>query len=507
METPTPSGCEVSWCRFDIPGAEGGELSDGIKLYLGTPLRIYESDFGESDWVDVSKGTANYAASNLSPGSWDYASWGSTVIATNFVDPVQFKESGDTEFSDMITSTEKPKARFVTVSGQQVILANLENSGGSVTVFPDSFWIGAFDDLSTFEISEATQSDIRRVITTPGEITGLVGFDNYFIVFKRQGIFRYDYVGPPLIYQRTTLSRTEGTAYPRSIVEDGNNVYFMGQGGLRLIANGQQVIPIGDTVVNKMLTDGLNENFAIKHSTSPRIFERESNVVGGRDFSSGLLVWLYNLKSLPSAEFGTLNGGIAFNPKENRFTRIEGLSQVGLPFDEQTDLFKSSYGIGGLFSLRSLRNELNPFVGGLLASRTGYRTDFNNYWLTHLCEFSIGSFDASGTNEATLRTSKILSETITGHSRQTINVQGIRLIGSREQELYLPPETQINVTVGTGFDGKNETVESRTIEDASSFDVVPFTLGGEWVQVEVVIPTTKDIIRELSDIQLFYEMQ
>src|SRR5574343_1998619 len=128
-------------------GATSIRKSGTDYVYVGTTGRLYlEVGASAGTVTNVSQGGGTPYATSSSDWGWSFTQWGDGIIATNYVDHVQYKAdyTSVAAFVDAFTSTTKPKAKFVTVVKNQVFVA-YTNEGG--TAYPNRVRWGAVDNL------------------------------------------------------------------------------------------------------------------------------------------------------------------------------------------------------------------------------------------------------------------------------------------------------------------------------------------------------------------------
>lgn len=292
VTAPSAARAGISWFELEVPSASSTFLSDKVVLYAGSETKLYEVT--AAAFTNVSK-AGNYASGTVHPLGWEGATWGEDVIFTNKVDPVQIRTAGASLFADMITSpSPAPKAQFVGVVRDQVWLANINLAGH----FSDEGWWSAVDDAANFTKSPTTLSDWQRFRQTPGQITGFVGGETATI-FKRNSIIRGTFVGAPQVYAFSVLSSGTGTPYSKSIIVDGDTIYFRAADNFYRLAPGEQPVAIGDKVLCKFLKDAKFslDAMALTTVTDPR--HEEQVIIGGKCGFSRLLYWTYQGKDDP----------------------------------------------------------------------------------------------------------------------------------------------------------------------------------------------------------------
>lgn len=315
---PARAWVGLSFAQFSLTDSQAGEIGDITEIYAGTYESIYEVQ--ESGWENVSK-AGNYAQTE-SPRSWHFWPFGANIIATNKADPVQVRAPSDVTFSDLITSTDKPRAATCAVSNHHLVLGNIDFTGppdGQT----DEWWASAFDDPTDFNVSVATGSNRGRLQDTPGEIVKMVGGE-FILVFKRNSIHRLDYVGEIApVFRDSVVSYTDGTRYTRSVVQVGRDVYFYDSDGFKVVRNGSFVEFVGQGQITRFVTDSEFEDFSPRAIPTDREALADTAVIGTYDPVTGLIWWA--IRGKPSStnrvnQEWFNNSVVIYNPKEDRFT-------------------------------------------------------------------------------------------------------------------------------------------------------------------------------------------
>lgn len=222
-------------------GAVGAkDISNNIYIYAGDATKLYR--LADQTFTDISNGTYTTAASS----TWEFAAFGTTLIATNYDDAVQSIEvQGSGTFADLITSTSQPKAKHIDIVRDFVVLGNIEDGGA----IPNRVWWSAINDPADFDADVTTQSDFQN-IATGGHVQRIVGGVEYGLIFMESQIWRMTYVGSPLIFQFDAIDRRRGTPIPNSVVAFGRLVFFISQEGF-FVSDGVTSTPIGDDKVDE----------------------------------------------------------------------------------------------------------------------------------------------------------------------------------------------------------------------------------------------------------------
>lgn len=202
-------------------------------LYVGTASKLYV--LSGSSWVDVSGAAYSTANADI----WSFAQWGSTVMATNFADPVQTITFGGVAFAALGGSP--PQARYVTVVDNFAVLANLQTGGN---FFPQRIAWSDEDDNTVWTPTTVNQAGTFDLLNNGGWIQGIVGGE-YGIIFQEFSILRMSYIGPPKVFQFDTLEQDRGAYAAGSIIPFGRNIAYLSSYGF-YIFDGAKSHPIGE---------------------------------------------------------------------------------------------------------------------------------------------------------------------------------------------------------------------------------------------------------------------
>lgn len=231
-----------------------------VYVYAGDDTDLYSLTDGA--FSKVSKSTGAYSTAEQE--NWEFAEFGNTFIATNYADPVQGITPGGSAFADLITSTNKPKARHIAVVREFVVLGNTnDNTDGQR---PYRVWWSAIDDATNYDISASTQCDYDD---TPdaGWCQKLVGGVEYGLIFFEKQISRMTYAGSPIVFQIDPIDRRRGTPIPNSVVGWGRLVFFISEEGF-MVTDGQQTQPIGQNKVDKTFWNQFNTTYLSRVSAA-----------------------------------------------------------------------------------------------------------------------------------------------------------------------------------------------------------------------------------------------
>lgn len=475
LQLPTDARIEVSWVEYRTPATDTTYRGDIVTRFCGSRNKLYT--FDPSAFTDRSK-AGSPAYGSAVPGGWHFCSWGNHVIATNFVDAVQWRQNNTGNFADLITSTEKPKARFCCPARGMLLLGgiNLTNHEN------DEVWWSALENIPDFHpAATTTQCDFQRLVATPGQLTGLVGGNDPF-VFKRGSLYRLFWVDGDLVWEPQLISDSVGTPYSRSIVAGQATIYFWGgETFYRLpTAPGATPQPFAGPVLSRYLTDTHFSEGAIKQVSPAGMKEEDQVMIGAWDRHAGLIAWAYQGKNDSEWKHSR---AVVYNPIEDRW------SVWNLP----------AANLAALFSLPNTINDDQHILKGLL----GIDWDgANSKWLR---------FDGESTYSITLRT-KIFPIAMEQEGRpRKVRLKGVLPVFTADTltgEIW----PDVTVTVTSSIDLRFETGSYSAAYTASAAadprQWLPFDQEGYWFQITLDVPTMRrKILRTLDALYLDWELR
>lgn len=233
-------------------GAMAAIGADGTQyVYAGTATKLYE---GVSTTFTDQSVAGGYSSDTT---NWEFATFGNTVIATNFLDPVQqlaIGGGGSAAFENMITSTLKPRAKHIATVRDFIVLGHtVDSTDGEQGA---RVWWSAFNNQQDFDPSPSTQSDYQQ-IPDGGNVRRLIGGEAYGLIIQDASVRRMQYVGPDLIFEIMPIDTRRGTQHPNSVVKVGNITYWWSDDGF-LACDGQSIDSIGVGKVDRTVKQTIN---------------------------------------------------------------------------------------------------------------------------------------------------------------------------------------------------------------------------------------------------------
>ena len=232
---------------------------------------------------------------------WQFAQWGNTVIATNFVDDPQMMTLGGTNFSLLAGSP--PKARYISVIRDFVCLGNVASGG---IAYPNRVQWSGINDSTAWTVSAVTQADYQDLQGDGGWVQKIIGGE-YGLVFQERAVWRMQYIGSPVIFQFDLIERARGAYSSQAVVAFGNMVFFLADDGFYMIQGGAGAVPIGDGKVDRYFLADLRTEYAY----------RINAVI---DPINKLVIWAYPGSG---SSGGTPNKLVIFNWTNGKWSRVE----------------------------------------------------------------------------------------------------------------------------------------------------------------------------------------
>ncbi|CAB4192566.1 hypothetical protein UFOVP1244_39 [uncultured Caudovirales phage] len=245
-------------------------------------------------------------AYNTDPdGSWSFIQYGDKIIASNYSDPMQVYNLGAAGESFSPLGGNPPKARWLAVVKNFLVVANTVDSDG---ISPQRVRWSGLDSPTSWTPSLVTQADFQDLFGDGGENQGImVGLTQAdATVVQERAMWKMTYTGPPLGFQFDKLEGVRGTPAPGSLVTIGGLVYYLGNDGF-YVFDGSQSSPIGNGKINNTFFSDVDHLY----------FRRISSV---SDITRKLIYWSY---PDANASFGIPNKILVFDWGSGEWTRLE----------------------------------------------------------------------------------------------------------------------------------------------------------------------------------------
>jgi hypothetical protein len=300
----------------------------------------------DQTWTDSSRATGYSDAAK----KWEFAQSGQFVVGTNFMDWPQKITMGGTIFADLTTDF---KAKSVAKVRNFLMFGNLEDAVDG-TKSSRVRW-SAFDNIDSYTVDPATQSDFQDLETAGGEVRKVIGGE-YAMIFCERSIWRANYTGDAAVFQIDEIDPGIGTVAQGSVVQHGSNIYFWAEDGFR-VTNGGPSVRIGAEQVNRQVQKDLDAS-------------NIDRIQGAVDIRSGIVYWAF-----PSD--GNSDGGpnrvVVYNPTTDKFafaedtvdilfqaatpsTSLEGLDALYATLEDIPGSLDDAVWAGGAFQLAAINS-------------------------------------------------------------------------------------------------------------------------------------------------------
>ena len=227
-------------------GSFAARKNDGsIAIFAGTSNKLYMLSNTSGTWTDVSRSGGTYGA--LPSGAiWRFAQFNNFVFATQQNDNLQiFDLTSATAFSDRADSN-CPASAYITVVNSFLVLSGIAT--------PNVYrvqWSGLNDVSSSSAFTPGINSADFQDLADGGLVHGVSGGE-YGVIFQDTSLRRLLYSpGSPFVFQIDRIAVDDGLLTPYSLVQSGNNVFWLGPFGFKMLAPGGLPTPIGKERVDR----------------------------------------------------------------------------------------------------------------------------------------------------------------------------------------------------------------------------------------------------------------
>jgi hypothetical protein len=256
-----PSACRGAYM--------GRTLSNAGAVFAGTSQRLYK--FASlAAWTDFSKGATNYTVLGTDD-LWQFAQYGPAVYATNIANPLQSCDvSAGTVFADVAGSP--PKARYIAVVGDFLMLGNTETSSREVR------WSSRNDPTTWTRYQRDADS---QQFPDGGDIMGLSGWEQGGLIFQTEVVRQMGVRQDAAIMEFHRVEASQGTLAPYSIVSRQGTSYYYATNGFQRITTDGASEGIGANWLDSWFLD---------HSLAA---SRPKAIIGSFTSRTPQIMWLY----------------------------------------------------------------------------------------------------------------------------------------------------------------------------------------------------------------------
>lgn len=324
------------------------DASGNTYVYVGIDDTLYEM-VGYS-FTDESKAGGYTTATD---DVWEFAPWvtNNKVIATNYTDPVQSIDIGGGAagaFADMITSTNKPKAKHVGIVGGFVVLGYTNDTTDGER--PNRVWWSGIRDETDFDPAAATQSDFED-LASGGQVQRVLGGTEYGLIFQKDAVRTMRYIGTTAIFEILPVGYVPGTPIPGSVIPYYGKVFYISENGFMAL-DGVSPTYIGNNYVDRYFWDQFDPGNAryVSAAVDPKnkIVAWAFPGSGGSQLPNRMLMCKWDELKWAEAEIDTER----LLTTETQGYTLDGLDTVGTDIDDAgvfDESFDSDKWKGGAF--------------------------------------------------------------------------------------------------------------------------------------------------------------
>lgn len=303
------STATISW----VLGAKSVYAYTGeVYNYAGNGADLFQLAAGS--WTKFTRTATSSASStniavpynSVAEDYWEFEQFNDILVASNYSDLPQYITVGATTVFKNLTDS--IRFRTMAVVKNFMVAGNIYDIATSA-VHPTRVQWSAFDSVigsANWTPSSITQSDYQDLGANAGRIQKVVGGE-YGVIVTANGIFRLTYIGSPFTFQVDHVLPEIGTAYPRSVCNYGEHVFFLSHGGFISVSNGTTPQHIGRNKVDNHILGQVDLSYY-------------TNVIGSVDQENKLIYWIY---PDPTANAGLPNKSVIFDMKSGKWTSAD----------------------------------------------------------------------------------------------------------------------------------------------------------------------------------------
>jgi len=253
--------------------------------------RFYFENFGVISYYEDGEVTLVGQLSNV--GEYDLVPYGTWLLATDNINPIQLWKGIDT-FNSIVT-TEFARAKLIKKLGQHILAF-------STDVLPSGFH---WSDASNVEVWTPTQFNAAGnlpIRDLDSEFMAVVDLGAALAAYSREYMIVVRYVGIPYIFGTPDQALSGiGAVSRNSVVSLGRSNWGLCRGGI-FVTDGSSFTYVDRPAVGSWLQENIN-------------WERAEEIAGHYDEQLGLVIWAVPTGSHAIAEIGV-------NPETKAFTYL-----------------------------------------------------------------------------------------------------------------------------------------------------------------------------------------
>lgn len=320
---------------YPASGGTSSYVGDDVTIFAGSKTALYDS----AAWTNLSKGGGYAAAPGDEPAAWRFASFGNDIWACNGLDVFQRRTNNAGNFADGPVSTFVPRPRFCAAVREFMVLGDLSaNTNG----FPDQITWSDINDATWYDDdSVAARPDSlsggetgKRIVSRPGQITGLVG-GSFGVIFKRNSIHVLQLTGGSEVWRIDDIDPAIGCALPGSLVAGRRGNYFFGGDGFYRQVGFSPAEKISPPEIDEVMVSSYNNSDRAVGSSVDTMAEEDALIISWESRKTGLIFWVTRtfdarqVALIYNTATGAWTEALLEDPEDNALMYID--CAVGLP--------------------------------------------------------------------------------------------------------------------------------------------------------------------------------
>ena len=287
-------------------GAWSGYVANRHSAFVGTASKIYKVVFPTP--TDVSGAVYTTPPNTF----WEFARFNETLIAANGSDPIQVIDLTDDGaiYEDLITSSDPPTARHITIAKSFLVLGNTIDSAGVQNT--QRIWWSAIGDPDNFPtpggVEANTVQSSYNSLNDPegGAIQAIFGGDD-LTIFLEKAIWKASYIGGNFVWQFFKVADKRGLFIEKCAQRIGTTIFFLDETGFYQYSDKGGIKPIGYGKVDDYFWSNVHTAY---------IYDTHCAI----DHDNQLVVWAY-----VDANGGntTPDIGLAYNINTGQWSRVQ----------------------------------------------------------------------------------------------------------------------------------------------------------------------------------------
>lgn len=238
----------TSGATTPVRGAVAQLTSSGQNLFYGTKSTLYKWNTVTESVVGSSYNGVDTATVTQDVTRWDFDTWGSWIVASNGVDPVQVYKG--TSFT-ALANTPFTYAKAIVKLGPYLIAANTSNGSNMIEWCHD-------DDIENWTISASTTAGNYNIRDLESGIIAAIPFGTRVALFAKDSMHLVQYTGNNFVFGVSAGPKGIGAVSSASSVAVGNRLYGLSQAGF-FITDGNTAQYIDEPSVREYYQATINE--------------------------------------------------------------------------------------------------------------------------------------------------------------------------------------------------------------------------------------------------------